>query len=133
MEIMDSGEKVALLWRMVAATQANKVKWEAVDEFAFRTRVGRFGYVVSSQDRDDFAPFVFQVYRFNAETNEAELLDEWNTQQYSPLNDPLQALYLEVKRGVNGLASVVSEIFEDLASIDGGPAGPNVPQASDPF
>lgn len=132
MEIMDSGEKVALLWRMVAATQVGKIKWETVDEFAFRSRVGRFGYVVSSQDRDDFAPFVFQVYRFNAETNEAELLDEWNTQQYSPLNDPLQSLYLEVKRGVKGLSSVVAEIFEDLASIDGGPVEPNVPLPPDP-
>jgi hypothetical protein len=126
MEIMDPGAQLAFLWRLVDATQQEKVKWESNSEFAFKTRIGRFGYVLTSVDDDDFAPFSFAIYRFESKDSSEHpaLVVEWGTVEFSRLNDPLQALYSEVKPRVMGFHTIVGDMFEDLAALDGGPEKP---------
>lgn len=127
MQLMDQGTQLAFLWRLVAATQEGKVSWTSDMQSHFKTRIGRFGYTIVSRDSDDFAPYDFRIFKFELAADHDEdplLIATWETAEHSPLNDALQSLYIEVSRRVLGYDSVVSDMFEDLAVADGGPATP---------
>ena len=123
MQLMEPGTQLAFLWRLVAGTQEGAVSWSKVNDYSFGCRLGRFAYFITSRDSDDFAPYSFSIYRLT-DNDSQEPLEEWTTGEFSPLNDPLQALYLEVKPRVLGLKNIVAEMFEDLAAADGGSKEP---------
>lgn len=133
MELMSPGEKITFLWRLVNATHERKITWNVAgvaedagpdQSFTFAASVGRFNYVISSRDDDDYVPFDFDIYGSVGRGQELKQIDRWSTDG-SALVDPLRALYQEAKKQAAGLDSVVSDMFEDLAAIDGLPSSPD--------
>lgn len=125
MEVMDEPTLVTFLWRLTSATEADKVQWryEPPNQYQFGTRIGRFAYVLVCRDRDDDQPFEFSIHRVD-EQGKLTPMATWSSEEQSTLTDPLEALYREVKRRTLGYHTLVNEIFEDLASADGGSSRP---------
>lgn len=135
MDVMDSDSQLAFLWRIIKATESGSVEWSKNDEqgFCYETRIGKFSYLIESVDGDDVAPHAFRIFRWVVSSegkNEPTQVAEWVTGSYSPLNDPLQELYVLVKRKVLGYIGLAAEMFASLAELDGGPPTPDV---ADPF
>lgn len=132
MELMDEAQRVEFLWRLMQATTNGQVSWQALGDYKFGVRVGRFIYTIESDDGDDYAPYSFNIYRApkaSASTPDdsasTEAIDrwEWDRDGRSATNSPLMTLYTSVKRMVFGLDSTVAEMFEDLSKVDGGEMG----------
>ena len=139
MELMDIGTQLTFVWRLVNATESGAIKWISTSPVAFRTRVEPFGYTIESKDGDDYAPFAFKIFKINSPEQEdsPERLSEWESGPFSPLNDALHTLYSTVKRGTLGYDTIVGDMFESLAKVDGGSAipesSPVPPDESMPF
>jgi len=128
MDLMDEGTQVSFLWRLVNATRSGNLTWDEVNEYHFRTRIGRFGYSILSDDSDDYAPYSMGVYRFvEPEAQPVSIATwEWDRNHQSATNDALASLYTEVKRAVLGLDTTVADMLEDLAKVDGD--SPEIPE-----
>jgi len=121
MELMPVRERANYLWRLVAATQEGKIKWEpGSSDYWFKCSIGRFVYAIASDDLDDFPPFSFRIFR----TDVAEsAIDRWTWDPAGnePTNSALGALYDAAKRGTMQLDKTREEMINDLAELDGGP------------
>ena len=128
MDLMDSGVQLTFLWRLVKGTQEGTVKWEPVPGTSnFRCRIGRFGYVISSRDADDLPPYLLDIYRFDQPADAPSVqVTSWSTEDMPNIADALQSLFIEAKRRVLGYDSLVNDMFEDLAAVDGGPPAADI-------
>jgi hypothetical protein len=131
MDFLEPGKQLAFLWRLVTATQDKKITWSTRDEvsvsqYAFKVRVGRFGYTIASVDKDDLPPYQLEVFRFASDEEGApvEPVTSWTSLDVPITFDPMQNLYQEAKRQTLGADDLLDEMFADLAKIDGGPSEP---------
>jgi len=132
-EILNDEERASFLGRLVRGTESNKIKWTAGrDEFTFVSTIGRFLYVVSSDDRDDVPPYTFRIFAKSAseEDRASEIATwDWDRNGFALSNDPMQTLYLTVKRTTLGLDRILNDMLSDLAEIDGESASLELPQS----
>jgi hypothetical protein len=135
-ELLSDSDRAKFLERLLDGTSKQKIRWEkGRDEYVFSTTIGRFLYVITSDDRDDVAPYTFHIYSKPASQDERPSVIatwDWDRNGYADSNSPMQALYLTVKRTTLGLDQIVNHMLADLAQVDGGPAalGPSVPDPS---
>lgn len=133
MNLMNSGTKITFLWRLVNGTHEQKIEWSpiyrtehATESFDFIATIGRFRYWIVSRDGDDYSPYDFTIFsRPSFDSDDWKKIDEWHSDGGESLADPLHALYQEAKKRALGLDSVVSDMFEDLAAVDGLDAEPD--------
>lgn len=137
MDLMSVGTKVTFLWRLVNATSNGSLSWEPYEDptseggdiYEFMADIGRFRYFIRSRDSDDYAPFNFEIWALAADAGgKNRQVDTWYSDDtLSPgLVDPLRVLYQEAKKRALGLNTIVTDMFEDLAAIDGLPSDPEV-------
>lgn len=135
MDLMSVGTKVTFLWRLVNATSNGSLSWQPYEDettvggdiYEFRADIGRFRYFIRSRDDDDYAPFNFEIWVLAPEAGgKIRQVDTWMSDdpQSPGLVDPLRVLYQEAKKRAMGLNTIVNDMFEDLAAIDGLPSDP---------
>jgi hypothetical protein len=113
MEPLTTDEEVALLKRLLTGTTATKVKWTlANNDFSFFAQVGRFTYLIGSQDTDDVAPFELAIY--DTANRPPSLVHRIVTSDFGIPNDHLSALYIVVKKKHLGIENVAADIFNEL-------------------
>ena len=117
MEYLDRDAQVSLLERLARGTVRGKYNWEVLDsDYVFTARAGKFAFVVSSRDRDDFSPFILDLH--DLETVRKLQSIETNP-SYPDVRDALDELYITVKRTTLKLDSVASDLFSTLDEIEG--------------
>jgi hypothetical protein len=111
---MTPEQEESVIKRLLAGTQSRKLAWtEMMDHFSFITNeLGRFRYVVSSQDSDDVAPFNLEIY--DMENGPITITHKIVTSEFGRANDELAALYVLVKNTVLNFQNIANDIFEDL-------------------
>lgn len=119
-------EMTNVISRLVDLTHEGKVKWVVAKDnnYLFRAAAKDFLYVISSRDKDDFAPYVFYIYRRAGEADASGKIplrlvqQEETDRDYTPVNEPMDILYTLVKRKLFKLDEVANDIFDSLDSLE---------------
>lgn len=120
MDYLEAEQQVQLVDRLKKGTQRSTYSWKPMgdDEYSFLLVAGKFGFLVQSRDKDDYAPFSLTVYEIaSTKSKELQVID--TDPDRADLNAGLEDLYELVKRKSLRLDTIASEIFSELDSIDG--------------
>lgn len=121
MEYLDEDGVSRLLGTLMKRTQTGESRWsDAGHEFEFKTSGKKYMYFIASGDKDDLAPYIFQIWRgdptddSSPTQHESELLQDVQTSEFSKNNDALRDLYKAAKRVGLNTEEIAAEILADF-------------------
>lgn len=119
MEYLDSPAQAQLVERLLRGTIKGRYEWRQIgdSEYDFILSADRFGFVVRSSDRDDFAPHELDIFALQGE--KPRKLQVIATDSQNPdISEYLAEIYAAVKRRVLRLDHMVDDLFGALDELD---------------
>jgi len=125
MAIISVEDRVGLLRRLTAATEAGKLFWSFGSRQTWlRSETGTYTYTVNSVDDDDQAPYEFRIFRELGDADEAaDVIAHWtwSGDDWSEVDEAMATLYQTARPLAGGIdENETRELLAELARLDGG-------------
>jgi len=120
MEYIERDAQMLLIERLRRGTARDKYSWKPSkdNDYRFSLAAGDFVFVISSRDKDDYAPFLLEIYRHSPEGGFKKLQVVETEPDVAELSLALEDLYVDVKRKTLRLEIVADELFGALDSLE---------------